>query len=212
MTEGESRGRIVLLAGERGAGKTTCCIRLAGLLASAGLRSGGFVSRRVVDPLGTTRLHLVDLETGEERMLADTQGGLPGPRVGRFQMDAATLAWGVALARRAREARADLIVLDEIGPLELEQRLGFAPLVGDLESDAPGSGRSLYLLVVRAWLATALAERLSRHVPSIVRLTPENRDALPGTLIGLLPGVGSTDSEPPASPEPVPRASQPPAP
>jgi nucleoside-triphosphatase THEP1 len=54
---------------------------------------------------------------------------LSGPRVGPYSFDPAGLARALRVLRRAATAGCDLLMVDEIGPLELEQGQGFAPIL-----------------------------------------------------------------------------------
>lgn len=210
MPEATSPVPLLLLAGERGAGKTTCCLRVAHLAREQGWRTGGFVTRTeilrsgaaldlppsVVEPNGSpspdVRLHLVDLASGEERTLGGAGAGRPdapdGPRVGRFRMDAAVFAWGIDRTRRAAAEGCDLLILDEIGPLELDQRLGFAPLLDDLIAARGRVDGPARLIAVRAWLAEPLRALFDPRPAALVRLDATNRDLLPAEVLGRLDG------------------------
>jgi nucleoside-triphosphatase THEP1 len=54
---------------------------------------------------------------------------LGGPRVGPYSFDPAALDRALRVLRRAIAAKCDLLMVDEIGPLELEQGRGFAPIL-----------------------------------------------------------------------------------
>jgi nucleoside-triphosphatase THEP1 len=174
-----SAAPIILLTGERGIGKTTVCSALRDFIARRGLRCGGFLTRRDLDDSGATcGLSLEEAATGVCRRLAATREDLGGPRVGPFSMDPAMLALGEQLARSAFDRNLDLVFLDEIGPLELAQGLGFAPAI-PLIADHP---RAAVIVVLRPTLVEAAARQFAPRIARVEVVTRENRDLLPRSL------------------------------
>jgi len=170
---------LILLTGERGSGKSTVCSTVRDFIAGSGFRCGGFLTRRDLDDAGATYgLSLEDVAAGACHRLAATRENLGGPRVGPFSMDAAMLALGVQLAHSAFDANLDIVFLDEIGPLELAQGLGFAPTI-PLVARHP---RVAVILAVRPALVEAAAGRLAPRVARVEIVTRENRDLLPRRL------------------------------
>lgn len=125
-------------------------------------------------------------EDGEHRVVVDVQTGLrrrltlpgpPGIPVGRFFFDPEVLAWGAEVL--ARRVPCDLLVVDEVGPLELGGG-GWAVGLDVLRS---GDFR-LGLAVVRPELLAEVQARLPGA--QSVEVTRENRDGLPVWLLGFL--------------------------
>ena len=163
---------IVLITGPRGVGKTTLCLRTVALAKEAHYSCAGLLTLREDDD----RRVVVDVRTGDRRSLTATgPGGVP---VGHYLFDPDALAWGAGIL--ARSTPCDLLVLDELGPLEMA---GDGWAVG---MDVLREGRFfLALVVVRPEL---VAEALERFPDAwAVGVTPENRDGLPAWLAGLLP-------------------------
>jgi nucleoside-triphosphatase THEP1 len=170
---------LILLTGERGIGKSTVCSTLRDFVARRGVRCGGFLTRRDLDDTGATcGLSLEEAATGACHRLAAIREDLGGPRIGPFSMDAAILALGVQLARSAFDANLDVVFLDEIGPLELGQGLGFAPAI-PLVATHP---RAAVILTLRPALVAAAARRLAPRVARVEIVTQETRDGLPRRL------------------------------
>jgi nucleoside-triphosphatase THEP1 len=86
--------------------------RVAGLLSPARLERG--------EKIG---IEALDLHSGARRLLA-TRGGEGGVRWGEWSFDPSTIAWGNRVLRSL--AGCDLLVIDEIGPLELEKGEGWS--------------------------------------------------------------------------------------
>jgi nucleoside-triphosphatase THEP1 len=150
-------------------------------------------SRRIVEPSGHRR-------------------ELGGPRVGPYSFDPAGLARALRVLERAVSAGCDLLMVDEIGPLELEQGKGFAPILDSahwrssrtvrLSSPEPSfatpeensedslSGeRPMHtLIVVRPALVEKLRQRLGRVAFVVFNVTEENRDELPLRIVEALWG------------------------
>lgn len=175
-----------LLVGEIGAGKTTVCQRLAEALRRRGLPLGGIISQPRYDGQGRKReLYAVDLWSGQCRRLATVgaQAASDGPPAGLAQgpyvFDPATFAWAVQAVRVSLAHSPALVIVDEIGPLELEAQAGLAPLLGGALGACP-----TLLVVRRAWQA-ALEARLGVR-PLVFEVLPATRDRLPEMIIAAL--------------------------
>jgi nucleoside-triphosphatase THEP1 len=81
-----------------------------------------------------------------------------------------------------RTTPCDLLVVDEIGPLELERRGGWENAFDVLR----GRDFALALVVVRPELVIKAQLRLPDCATVVLTVTRENRDQLPGTLMGVL--------------------------
>lgn len=114
---------VLVLTGPVGAGKTRTAEAVARALSDGGHRVGGVVSPRVLRHGETVGYRVRDLATGEERPLCALTP--PGMRFRRFYFAPEGIAFArEALRRAAREA--EVVVTDEVGPLELRGH-GFAP-------------------------------------------------------------------------------------
>lgn len=178
--------RAVILTGERGAGKTMLCLALAALSP----RYGGLVSPSLLDRAG----HRVGfaarcLKTGGEWVLGRSDAELDGPRFGRFSFSSAGIAHAVDCLRGILAARPDLaplksraprpvVIVDEIGPLELDHGEGLAPVLPLL------AGAGHLLLVVRPSLANRVEALVPRHARRVIAVTAENRTSLASAIDG----------------------------
>jgi nucleoside-triphosphatase THEP1 len=79
-----------------------------------------------------------------------------------------------------KRAQRPVIVIDEIGSLELERGEGLAPVL-PLLADAGD-----LLLVVRPELVARVEELVLRHARGVVLVTPENREVLAAIVSRLL--------------------------
>lgn len=105
----------ILLTGRPGCGKTTLIRRV---IASLGVEAGGFYTREVRGPDGRRRGFEIVTLAGATATLSSVD--VSGPhRVGRYGVDLANVdRVAVPALRQARE-RGQLVVVDEIGKMEL---------------------------------------------------------------------------------------------
>jgi len=124
--------RPVLLAGGIESGKTAIGLQLLSLLRQSEVRVGGFLAPRVLEGDETIGYSLIDLASNTTHPFAGLEPG--GVRVGRFFLSEA----GLALAERAASAAlevASVVVIDEVGRLELDGRGHASAIRGVLASD-----------------------------------------------------------------------------
>jgi len=170
---------VVLLAAPRGAGKTTACERFLERARAAGMRVGGILApARYSQDGGKVGVDVVDAFTGERRLLATIETEAKLRTVGPYRFDAIVMEWALARVSLALAAPIDVVIIDEIGPLELTHKEGFAPALEQLSL----AQAATIILVVRSELLIALQELLGSLKPVTVMLTLANRDQVPARL------------------------------
>ncbi len=181
--------RIGLLAGRVGVGKTTIAERVVGLARRQGVACGGFLTPAMMNRCGQkVGIWGVDARTGERRIMARTERDLGGPSVGPYSFDADALDWALAILDR-EVAACDLLVVDEIGKLELWKGTGLAPILPRLASAEAGTA----LILVRDFLLDELQAHLGPVPQVIFEANEENREALaPRILEALIPDAGAS--------------------
>ncbi len=180
-------GALTILTGPAGSGKTTLCRELAAVARRSGLDVAGVLSPARFVETRRVGIEAVDLRSGETRPLA----WLHDParpamlELGSWSFDEAVLAWGNALLQRA--APCELLVVDELGPLELIQDRGWTAGLGAI--DAGDYGRAL--VVVRSGLlARARARWPHATVVDAGDATARRR------IAALLTGAGAGERDP----------------
>ena len=118
--QGTARDGLVILTGETGSGKTTWAGEIVGVLRARGVMVGGVLAPGLLTDTRRTGFDVTDLSTGRTVPLCreGDAGASAGQRWGRFTFTREGLELGrEALTVRGRSA--DVIVVDEVGPLEL---------------------------------------------------------------------------------------------
>lgn len=168
-------GRAYLLTGRPGVGKTTCLRRALEL---ARVPAGGFFTEEIRE--GGTRVGFALLTLDGQHTTLAHVSRRGGPRVGRYGVDLEALERvGVPAIREAARA-SRLVVVDEIGKMEL-----LSPAFRDAVEEALRSPA----VVVGTILASShpWADRLKgRPDVCLVEVALANRDALPRELARLL--------------------------
>jgi nucleoside-triphosphatase THEP1 len=172
--------RLIILAAPRGAGKTTACLRFAQLADEQGISLGGILAPARWDEAGAkTGIDILDLATGQRQHLADVEPDPAQRTVGQYRFDAQILSWALERTLDALQDADRVVLVDEIGPLELLQGEGLAPVLDRVSSAAA----RVILLVVRVELLDALCQRLHPAPVRTVTLTLRNRDQIPQRLL-----------------------------
>lgn len=114
-----STGRMqIALSGMRGSGKTSCLIGLVAVLKKKGVDVKGVLSPAVFEGERKVAIEMEDLATGERRILARLVHETPADlEFGDWAFNEETIAWGNACLSKV--GYADVLIIDEIGPLEL---------------------------------------------------------------------------------------------
>lgn len=179
---------VALVSGEIGAGKTTICQKVVDSARTRGFTCGGLLTPALIEHGRKVGIGGVDLLSGERKVMARIDRDLGGPCVGCYHFTTDAFAWANAIIASAVEASCDLLVVDEVGPLELVQGGGLTPAL-DLLGAAPRA-----LVVVRLSLVDTLRNRLGSKrwaMPASPSLrvfvtTLHSRDDLPKEITAWL--------------------------
>ena len=178
------RAPVRVITGAQGSGKSTLVCELAQRLRAAGRKPGGICAAGLLSDGRRSGFDLVDLATG--RRLPLSRRGLDGAAVtaGPFGFFREGLEAGAAALSPAGLAGADIVFLDEVGPLELEGG-GWAP---DLERLLAGS-RAPLVLVIREGLLPEACRRWGLTPAAVWRAGETGAERALGELSARAPGV-----------------------
>lgn len=142
-----------LISAPSGAGKTTLCSRIISQARDAGLTVGGLICPAVFESGEKTAIDQVDIASGERRNLGWRIRDGSDNTVGCWKFDVSVLDWGNEILSALGDE--DLIVIDEIGPLELVEGKGYLEAMRLLD----GGRYRMAVVVVRPALLQAAQER-----------------------------------------------------
>jgi nucleoside-triphosphatase len=153
------------LTGSPGVGKSTLVQNIVGLCKC---KTGGVLARDKRFKDRRIGFELLDLSSGAVGMLADETGD--GPQLGKYRVRLDDLD---NIGARAVEnaASCDLIIVDEIGPMELSSRRFIAAVENAIASEKP------MLVVLHEWSSHPLAKKIRKSF-KVITVTRENRDSL----------------------------------
>jgi nucleoside-triphosphatase THEP1 len=204
--------RLFLITGERGAGKSTVCARVAALLREKGVDVQGVVTERVAGAGEDSVREAVDLATGVRRPfgrrrcwngavpaadaasgVSTTTGGMPSaagasdPLTPGWRYEEDVFRRGNEVFERARGC--EVLVVDELGPVEILGRRGWSQ---PLETLIAGDFKTA-VVVCRPGLLGELVGVLGRDVDRVYEVTVDRRDELPDSIAARI--VGSEAAE-----------------
>ena len=163
--------RKVLLTGRPGCGKTTLIKRVVNELA---LPAGGFYTEEIRERGERVGFKIITLD-GKEAVLAHVDFKT-ADRVGKYGLDLSALVTvGIETLRTALRAR-ELVVIDEIGPMEIRSRI-----FRDVVSEALYSGvLILGTITTRPFPFTDTIK--NRPGVTLIEVRSENRERLVSEL------------------------------
>ena len=153
----DTEGKLIIITGKRGAGKSTFCSRLIAHFKKEGWKVRGVFSPGLFVDGRKNAIEVVNLENNERRLLAvnksksnmDTNEKMPL----HWDFDPQVLEWGNRIFEKA--VPTDLLVVDEIGPLELKNSQGWIAAIKALDEQS----YRLALLVMRPDLLPEAIQR-----------------------------------------------------
>jgi nucleoside-triphosphatase len=168
-------GTTVLLTGRPGCGKTTVIHKTLALIDRP---AGGFYTREIRRSGQRLGFEIVSLD-GQTAILAHVD--LPGPqRVGKYGLDLRALeSLGVAAVKSAID-QGGLVVIDEIGPMEMR-----SPRFKEIVLEALDSRSTVLGTIVQR--STPFSDKIKRRSDvTLFEVQPSNRDTLPAQLTTML--------------------------
>lgn len=160
----------IAVTGTPGAGKSTAVAKTAEKLASQhGFKIGGIQTNEIRKEGKREGFSIKDLATGETGTLSHIKG--EGPRLGKYHINMGDLETiGANAIRNALSC--DIVLIDEIGPMELISASFVAVVEEVLKSDKP------VLAVLHHSSRHPLAQRIRKEF-EILTVDAKNRDELP---------------------------------
>jgi len=169
--------RLIFVTGPPGIGKTSVLLRSVNGLKNRGYEIGGMISRDVREGGVRVGFEIMDFSTGQRGWLAHVNQPT-GPKISKYRVNLTDLeAIGVSSILDAIR-NADIIIVDEIGPMELFSSAFRDAVVHAVESDKPLLG------TIHFGLRNSFVSSLkNREDAEIFEVTYENRETLHNFII-----------------------------
>lgn len=123
--------KVFIVTGKIGEGKTTYTRNLVDVLKRNNITVGGIISERTMTETQTIGYNLVDVETNATKVLMRIGGETGLERVGRYAIYPEAIEKGISIIKTSLLDKRKIVVIDEVGILELENR-GWASCIQDL--------------------------------------------------------------------------------
>lgn len=169
---------VLIVTGDIQQGKTTLLESIIQDLKGQDIQPYGFFSEAERMGNEAQGYRLVSISDNKARTLCSIFPKRDSVRCGRFYFDPEALEFGIELLNNAAKANAGLIVIDEIGPLELDGQ-GWAPAMDNLCND---SAIPMVWVVRRSMVEKAVRKWDVGRV-SVIDITEKHAKVLIGSLI-----------------------------
>jgi nucleoside-triphosphatase THEP1 len=154
-----SNRKIYIVTGKIGAGKTSLIQQIISKLQSENIKIAGLITTRIIENKTTTGYDTLNVATNKKAKFLRTFGDINQQRIGKYFIYAEGLKLGENLST---VNDANLIVIDEIGKLELEEK-GWHDVLSKIISNPTGH----LLLSVREEVLNEVLEKF-RISPEII--------------------------------------------
>lgn len=171
------RMTIIVLTGAPGVGKTTAVMRVARELKGRGLKVGGIVSRELRTNKVRIGFEFIDLTTDDRSVLASITGN--GPKIGKYFVNLAGCRFAAKRLKNAVQ-NSDIIICDEIGPMELKSEELVDSVRNLLDVDKK------VIVVVHQKLQHAVTDEFRDKSSLLISVGLENRDNINEILLDRL--------------------------
>lgn len=168
--------RVWLIIGDPGIGKTTVLIKTMNVMRNYGYALGGMLCKEVRVKNERVGFELMDVASGRKGILASTKLNA-GPRLGKYRVNLIDLAEIGAKGLLNAIDFCDIIICDEIGPMEL-----FSPEFRHAAKAIVESGKPVLGIVHKRLNDPLIQEIKSRPFVEVIEVTHENRERLPEVL------------------------------
>src|SRR6058998_124084 len=163
-------------------GKTYCLLKVIEMLEGDGLKVGGMITEPIVKRNRREGFYVMDWATKEKRVFASREI-TSKTMVGRYGVDISALEEVGVNALRGATANADVIVIDEVGKMEVESPNFVLAVKDALDADKP-----LLLTLHKKSRNPLLQDIRRRDDVRILEVTMVNRNLLPYKIVKLMKG------------------------
>ncbi len=170
------------ITGLPGSGKTYALLRVIEMLKEEELLIGGMIDEPIEDERRKTGFTVRNLLTGEKQVFAST-GIESKVMVGKIGVDLAKLEEVGVPAIKDAIQQCDIIVIDEVGKMEVESEKFVEAVKESLDADKP-----MIITLHKKSRNPLLQDIRRRDDVRILEVTPTNRNILPYKIVRLMHG------------------------
>lgn len=169
-----------LITGSPGSGKTTVIESVIDNLKSEGLKTGGIYCPEIRNGRVRKGFKIIDIMTDESKILAHTELD-EGPQVSKYRVNVPNIdeLSETAISRALEDA--DLLVIDEIAPMEMHSKEFKKQVQRTLDSDKP-----LLAVVHKRSKSGFIGKVKQREDSRLFEVDEKTRDYLPEKLTNLV--------------------------
>jgi nucleoside-triphosphatase THEP1 len=168
---------VFVLTGKVNQGKTTLANEIVSKLKKEGIRLQGFVCPGKKNDQSKYTYYIKDIESGVEHLLCSLHPDREKQHYGRFYFEEDGIKAGCQIINKSMESQTDLLVIDELGPMEINNK-GWAPAIENvLEHNA-----SAQLWVVRDGLVKPMMRKWNLGHVIIFHLGEDTPDEIAKTI------------------------------
>jgi nucleoside-triphosphatase len=168
------------ITGLPGSGKTETLLRIINLLEEEGIKVGGMITEPIVEKQRRSGFQIVDWLTKESMVFAH-EGMKSRVRSGKYGVNIAALEdLGIRSLTDARQ-NADVVVIDEVGKMEVESEAFTKAVVDTLDQD-----KSIIMTLHKKSRNPLLQDIRRRDELRLLEVTPVNKNLLAFKIVKLL--------------------------
>jgi len=173
--------KVFIISGKVGSGKSTQLEKISRELQQSGLDLDGFLCRGDTKHGERIAYTLVNVRDGSEFLFATNKTREGWPSYGRFCFNPEAFTEGEGIIRKGIKRKSNVIIIDEVGPLELEGR-GWASILEELMKET----EMVQLWTVRESILESVMEQWSIPAERICHL---GKDKIEETIKKIIADV-----------------------
>jgi len=173
--------KIFIITGKLDSGKTTFIKQLIESLTSKNIKVGGIFSQKIYENSELIGYDLIDIQTNNSKAFLRNYTDQSLPQIGKFSILPQSIDFGVKCLKSDYNIENKLVIIDEIGRLELEDK-GWAKSVDELKKSYQGH----LLLVVRDKFLKQIIEKWNLTSCSVFNIAENDKNKIEKQLFNNL--------------------------
>lgn len=160
--------KIFILSGAVAEGKTTCLKKIIAILKEKDIKTAGIICPRMVENNLTMGYDIEDIKSGEKKTFLRIEENTDYQKIGKYSIHPQGLALGMQALSTSQHSDNKLVIIDEIGRLELSGK-GWAESLEILLK----AGNNVVLLAVRDQFVDQVIEKWSFEKPFVFSVSAD---------------------------------------